>query len=55
MLLELPFVLRWVNVLLEGWLDRCARDGIVTVCTGVMPPNMVLVETEEGECVGIFL
>jgi len=28
MLLELPFVLRRVNVLLEGWLDRCARDEV---------------------------
>jgi len=31
------------------------RSGIATVCTGVMPPNMVLVETQERECVGVEL
>ena len=25
------------------------------VCTGVIPPNVVLVETEERECVGVEL
>jgi hypothetical protein len=35
---------RRVNVLLQGWLEGGTGDkvGIVTVCTGVMPPNGVL-------------